>query len=275
MHRIDRCFEELARARRKALCAYLCIGDPSLEESEALALAAVEAGADLLELGVPFSDPTADGPTIARAAERAIASGATLTRVIEVASRLRARVEAPLVLFSYYNPILVTGEERVVALAAEAGIDALLVVDLPPEEAGPLRSLAASRGLGVVPLLAPTSDPARVEAVRRASAPPPGAPRGFVYAISMTGVTGANPSDLSSVSETAEALRSAFGLPVLLGFGIDSGESAKLAAGAPGAGADGVIVGTAIVKRIERGNTTEERASGVRALVSELRAALG
>jgi tryptophan synthase alpha chain len=274
VHRIDRCFEELARAGRKALCVYLCIGDPSLDESEALALAAIAAGADLLELGVPFSDPTADGPTIARAAERAIAAGATLTRVIEVAARLRTRVGTPLVLFSYYNPILVTGEARVVALAAEAGIDALLVVDLPPEEAGPLRALAASRGLGLVPLLAPTSDPARVEVVRRASEPPRGAPRGFVYAISMTGVTGANASDLTTASETAEDLRHAFGRPVLLGFGIDSGESAKLAAGPSGAGADGVVVGTAIVKRIERGATLEERASGVRALVSELRAAL-
>ncbi len=275
MHRIDRCFGEIARAGKKALCAYLCIGDPSLEESEGLALAAVEAGADLLELGVPFSDPTADGPTIARAAERAIASGATLTRVIEVAARLRAKVDAPLVLFSYYNPILVTGEERVIALAAEAGIDALLVVDLPPEEAGPLRALAASRGLGIIPLLAPTSDPARVEAVRRAAEPPEGAPRGFVYAISMTGVTGANPSDLSSAAAKAEALREAFGRPVLIGFGIDSGESAKRAAGPVGAGADGVIVGTAIVKRIERGTTPEERVAGVRELVSELRSALG
>jgi tryptophan synthase alpha chain len=276
VHRLDRCLSSVSQAGRKALCAYLCVGDPSLDESLALCLAALDEGADLLELGVPFSDPTADGPTIARAAERAIRAGATLTRVLSVAARIRAeRSDAPLVLFSYYNPIVTLGEARTVELAAEAGVDAILVVDLPPEEATELRALAASKGLGIIPLVAPTSDGARVDVIRAAAAPLPGAPRGFVYAISMTGVTGASPSDLSGASAHAEALRRAFDRPVLVGFGIDSGPSARAAAGPSGAGADGVIVGTALVKRIEAGATPEARESSVRALVKDLRAALG
>src|SRR5262245_32821569 len=133
MERIDRCFSNLQQQGRKALVAYLCIGDPALDESEGLAQAALDAGADMLELGVPFSDPTADGPSIARASQRAIAAGATVDRVIDVAARIRADSDAPLVLFSYYNPVLVTGEARVIERSSAAGIEGLLVGDLRHE----------------------------------------------------------------------------------------------------------------------------------------------
>ena len=270
--RLDRCFEELAAQGRRALIAYLCVGDPSLEESTELAVAAAVAGADLLELGVPFSDPTADGPAIARASLRAIRGGATIARVIEVAAAVRARVEAPIVLFGYYNPILVTGEERVVSLAAAAGVDALLVVDLPPEEGAELRRAAAAAGLAVVPLVAPTTGEARIERVLRA--PEAGAPRGFVYYVSVTGVTGTAQGGLVEASAQAAALGARSGLPVVVGFGIDGAARAREAAGAPGAGPAGIVVGTALVKRIEEGATAEARLTGVRDLVAELRAAL-
>jgi len=274
MHRIDRCFAELERAGKKALCVYLCIGDPLLEESMELALAALDAGADLLELGVPFSDPTADGPVLARASRRALEAGATIERVIDVARRVRERADAPLVLFTYYNPVFVTGEQRVVNLASEAGIDALLVVDLPPEEAGGLRSACAERGLGLVPLVTPTTDATRLEVIRRLSQVPEGAPRAFVYAVSMTGVTGALPADVSAMGRSASMFHRTFGRPVLVGFGIDGAQSARAAAGSDGAGPEGIVVGTAIVRQLEQGISRAERVRFMRSFVYELRDAL-
>jgi tryptophan synthase alpha chain len=274
MPRIDRCFVDLERAEKKALCVYFCVGDPSLEETAMLALTALEAGADLIELGVPFSDPTADGPLLARASRRALAAGSTMERVMDVAASIRDRAEAPLVLFTYYNPLFVTGEARVANLALGAGFDALVVVDLPPEEAGGLRQTCAERGLGLVPLVTPTSNPARLEVIQRLSAPLPGAARGFVYAVSTTGVTGALVRDVTAMGKTAETLRMSFGMPVLVGFGIDDGEQARRAAGAKGSGPDGIVVGTAIVRRIEREVSQKERVRLVRTFVRELRLAL-
>jgi len=274
MHRMDRCFADLARAGKKALCVYVCIGDPSLDESVGLALAALEAGADLLELGVPFSDPTADGPVLERASKRAIAAGATVERVVEAARDVRRRSDAPLVLFTYYNPVFVVGEARVASMASDAGIDAMLVVDLPPEEAGALRDACASHGMGLVPLVTPTSDAARMELIRRLSVAPPGAPRGFVYAVSMTGVTGGVLADMAAMGRSAELIRATFGMPVVVGFGIDGGASARMAAGSRGAGADGVVVGTALARRIEQGTSPDERVRLVRMFVQELRQAL-
>ena len=240
--RIEETFAQLAAAKKKALVAYLCVGDPSVEESVDLAVACVEAGADVLELGVPFSDPTADGPAIARASQRAIAHGGGLSATLRAAKAVRARTTAPIVLFGYYNPLFVRGDARAVAEAADAGVDALLVVDLPAEEGGELRAAAASRGLSIIPLLAPTSSPARVEAVRKAT--PPAA---FVYYVSVTGVTGSQEAPLAKASEEAAAIRRVVGVPVVVGFGIDSPEKARAAA----THADGVVVGTALVRAIE------------------------
>src|ERR1700722_19538621 len=159
-----------AFARRKVLVAYLCVGDPSVDESIDLARACVGAGADIIELGMPFSDPTADGPAIARASQRAIAAGGGLVPTLRACGALRkAEPDAGIVLFGYYNPLFIRGEERVATEAGAAGADALLVVDLPIEEGAPLRTAAARHGVGIVPLLAPTSRTDRIAAVREAA----------------------------------------------------------------------------------------------------------
>lgn len=274
MSRIEETFAALRASGKKALVAYLCMGDPATPESIELAVAAAEAGADLLELGVPFSDPTADGPVIARAAQRAIHAGATISGVLDAAATIRARTKVPLVLFTYYNPVLITGEEEVVERAKAAGIDALLVVDLPPEEGGSLRAAAAKAGLAMVPLVAPTSDDARVDAILAAARSVERAPQGFLYYVSMTGVTGAGSADFAAAREHAGKLRARSGWPVVIGFGIDGPDAAKAAAGAAGEGPDGVVVGTAIVKRIEAARSSTERRESVRAFVASLRAGL-
>ncbi|MCC6648815.1 MAG: tryptophan synthase subunit alpha [Polyangiaceae bacterium] len=267
MSRLRERFERLRAGRRKALVAYLCVGDPSLDESVALAQAAVRAGADVLELGVPFSDPVADGPVIARAAERALAAGATLPGVLEVARRLRAETDVPLVLFTYANPLLVRTLPRVVAAAREASIDALLVVDLPTEAAGELRLLAAQAGIDVVPLIAPTSTEARARAALSVAT-------GFAYYVSVTGITGSATAPLEAASREAARLSAEHGVPVVVGFGVDSPDKARRAAGPAEGGADGVVVGTAIVKAIEGARSPAEAERAVFDLVKGLRDAL-
>ncbi|HEY3822777.1 MAG TPA: tryptophan synthase subunit alpha [Polyangiaceae bacterium] len=257
---------EKALARGKVLVAYLCVGDPSVEESVELARACVKAGADVLELGVPFSDPTADGPAIARASQRAIAGGGGLQATLRAASAVRdAEPDVGIVLFGYYNPLFVRGEERAVREAAAAGVDALLVVDLPIEESTTLRAAARANGLGVVPLLAPTSSAERVAAVRESAA---GGGTPFVYYVSVTGVTGHGSVDARGAGDRAASLRAELGLPVVVGFGIDSREKARAAA----AKSDGAVVGTALVRLVEDGKTPGERRSAIEKLMRELRA---
>jgi tryptophan synthase alpha chain len=257
----------MARAgERKVLVTYLCVGDPSIEESLDLARACIRAGADVVELGVPFSDPTADGPVIARASQRALAAGGGLERTLHTAKLLRKlEPDAGIVVFGYYNPVFVLGETRIVTEAAMASVDALLLVDLPVEESGPLRAECVAAGVGLVPLLTPTSSAERVEAVRSAALSG-GVP--FVYYVSMTGVTGSAGVDASGAGDRAAALRGELGRPVIVGFGIDSAEKARAAA----VHADGVVAGTAIVKLIEAGKTPKERVQAVEGLVQQLRA---
>jgi tryptophan synthase alpha chain len=253
------------RGERKVLVAYLCVGDPSVDESIELGRTCVRAGADVLELGVPFSDPTADGPAIARASQRAIAAGGGFEATLRAARAIReSDPDVGLVLFGYYNPIFVRGEDRAVEEAARAGVDALLVVDLPVEEATSLRSAARRHAVGVVPLLAPTSRAARVRATAEAAAEGV-AP--FLYYVSVTGVTGSGALDAAEAGRRAGALRDETRLPVVVGFGIDSKAKARDAA----ACADGVVVGTALVRAIEEGRTPEERKGRVEALMRELR----
>ncbi len=265
--RIDTTLAKLRAEKRKALVAYLCIGDPSVDESVDLAVACAEAGADILELGTPFSDPSADGPAIARASSRALTKGGGLAATLAAAKKIRARTEVPLVLFGYANPIFVRGDERTIDDAADAGIDALLVVDLPLEEGAALRRRAGERNLAVVPLLAPTSSEGRAAQVQAAGKI---APVGFVYYVSVAGVTGAAKAPLAEASERAGALRAATSLPVIIGFGIATPDDARAAA----TKADGVVVGTALVKIVEEETTAEARRAGVTALVRSLRAAL-
>jgi tryptophan synthase alpha chain len=258
--RIDDVMAALAAEKKKALVAYLCMGDPTHEASIDHAVACAEAGADVLELGVPFSDPTADGAAIAQASERAIRAGGGLDRAIDAARAIRKRTNVPMLLFGYYNPIFVRGEERTVKDAAAAGVDGLLVVDLPVDEAAPLRAFCKQSGLSLVPLLTPTSSDARVARTKAALAD---CSAGFVYYVSVTGVTGTGEANLAEAGARAAELRSRLGAPVVVGFGIDSPDKARAAAN----GADGVVVGSAIVRRIhEEGDPAE--------LVRALRAAI-
>jgi tryptophan synthase alpha chain len=268
VNRLDRVFGRggAGGTARKALVAYICVGDPSVEESIELARACVRAGADVIELGVPFSDPTADGPSIARASYRAIANGGGLEATLRAARTLRATdPDVGIVLFGYYNPLFVRGEARAAREAADAGVDALLVVDLPAEESAPLRTTAGACGVGLVPLLAPTSRAARVQAAAEAArlGPVP-----FVYYVSVTGVTGSAALDPRQAGERAAELRAQVGRPVVVGFGIDSAAKARDAA----RHADGVVVGTALVRAIEEGSSAAERRERVQRLVQELRA---
>lgn len=270
MGRIEHAFARRAAEGKKALVTYLCVGDPDEAESVELAVACADAGADVLELGCPFSDPTADGPSIARASQRALARGGGLDETLRVAKAVRARKpDVGVVLFGYYNPLFVRGEDAAVAAIAEAGIDALLVVDLPVDEAASLRASAGQRGLGVIPLVAPTTKEMRVA---RIAAVAKQWPVPFVYYVSMTGVTGgAGAHDvLADAAAKAGNVRDVTGRPTVVGFGIDSAERARVA----GNGADGVVVGSAIVRRIEEGASGTARLEAVRDLVTSLRAAI-
>ncbi|MCL2448461.1 MAG: tryptophan synthase subunit alpha, partial [Polyangiaceae bacterium] len=222
MNRLDAIFARAAGAAgapgapapNKVLLAYLCVGDPSVDESVELARAAVEAGADVLELGIPFSDPTADGPAIARASHRAIGAGGGLDATLRAARAVRQFApRVGIVLFGYYNPLFVRGESRVANDAADAGVDAFLVVDLPVEESGALQTTAASRGVGLVPLLAPTSRASRIAAAAQAARV---APIPFVYYVSVTGVTGSTALDADQASRRAAELRAEVGRPVIV-----------------------------------------------------------
>lgn len=242
---MGRIAEALERARaegRAALVTYVCAGDPDLATTPALVAALAEAGADVVELGVPFSDPTADGPTIQRASERALRAGTTLRGVLEAVRAARAATEVPIVLFGYYNPLATYGEERFAKDAAAAGADGLLVVDLPPDECAPLRDPARAAGLDWIPLVAPTSTAERVaRAAEVATA--------FVYCISVAGVTGAGHADLERAAEHARAVRETTGEPVALGFGIKSAEDVRRVAPI----VDAVVVGSALVTAIAEG----------------------
>ena len=239
--RIGKLFDNLARGGGKALIAYLTAGDPSLDATPALFVALVRGGADLIELGVPFSDPVADGPVIQRAGERALRAGATLAGVLEAARRIRDRSEVPLLLFTYLNPVIRYGLERLARDAADAGIDGCLLTDASVEEAHDYVAAMHGAGLDTVFLAAPTSTPRRLELVARYST-------GFVYLVSRTGVTGERDSISASVAPLVQAMRRFTKLPLAVGFGVSKPEHvAEL-----GRQVEGVVVGSAIVRLIER-----------------------
>ncbi|MCA9531965.1 MAG: tryptophan synthase subunit alpha [Myxococcales bacterium] len=261
MGRIQDAFDRADREGRAALVIYLCAGDPGLDTTVELVVAAAEAGADIIELGVPFSDPTADGPAIQRAAGRALSSGTTLAGVLGAVRAIRARVETPIVLFGYYNPVLRYGETRLAERAAAAGVDGLLVVDLPADACGPLRDAAIANGLDYVPLLAPTSDASRVALAGRVAT-------AFVYYVSMTGVTGTKVHDLEAAAARAGTLQHTLGLPLALGFGIQTREDVAAAA----RHVRGVVVGSAVVRAIEQAGSPAGAVAAVRTLVRDLAA---
>jgi tryptophan synthase alpha chain len=261
--RIRAAFSAAAERGGSALVTYVMGGDPDLATSREMALACAAGGADLLEIGMPFSDPIADGPTIQAAGERALASGTSVAACLRLAADVRRRTPAAIALMGYLNPVLAYGEERFLDGCAASGVDAVILPDLPPEEAGPFRALADSRGVKVVFLLAPTSTPARVAAACDAAT-------GFVYFVSVTGVTGARASLPADLGAKVAAVRRRSPVPVVVGFGVGTPEQAH----AVGRIADGVVVGSAIVQRIALGGTRKARADRVRRFVASLARAL-
>jgi tryptophan synthase alpha chain len=239
MGRIEEKFAALKKADRKAFVAYLTAGDPEIETTAKLIPALEAAGVDIVEIGVPFSDPTADGPAIPAASQRALKRGATLAKILAMIAGLRRTSSIPIVLFGYYNPILSYGPERFAADAAASGVDGILVVDLPPEEAGELRRFTDPAGLAFITLIAPTTDPSRARKILRGAT-------GFVYYISITGVTGTAVPRPDEVRRDVERLREMTALPLAVGFGISTPDQAAEIAPL----ADGIVVGSALVHLI-------------------------
>lgn len=241
MNRIEKKFRELNDKGRTALVTYVTAGDPSIEMTPDIVLKLEESGADIIELGVPFSDPMADGPVIQLASERALKSGTTLTSVLESVKSIRRHSDIPIILFGYYNPFLTYGLEKFASDAARAGADGVLVVDLPPEEASEFKVHTDNEGLNLIFLLAPTSTHERVNLIAEHAS-------GFVYLVSVTGVTGVRTQVDGSLDSLCSEIKQTTRLPVGVGFGISSPEQVESISGF----ADAVIVGSAIVRLIEK-----------------------
>jgi len=261
--RLDTTFAELRAAGERALVAYFTAGDPSLAATGRLLLEAQRQGADVIELGVPFSDPLADGPVVQRAATRALAAGTSLARVLESVATLRPELRVPVALMTYYNPVLAFGLKAFARAASEAGVDGVIVIDLPPEEAGPLAAEAEVAGLDLIHLVAPTSTPARVRLIARKS-------RGFIYVVSLTGVTGERQAVSAELASQLRALRLVTTKPLCVGFGISTPEQAAIA----GRLADGVIVGSALVRLVEEAHGEAAMVEAVGKFVAALKAPL-
>ena len=242
MSRIPTIFDRLAGSRRKALIPFITAGDPSPVATVPLMHALVKAGADVIELGVPFSDPMADGPVIQRASERALKHGISLDTVLGYAAEFRSRDDATgIVLFGYANPIEAMGVERFVERSRAAGVDGVLVVDYPPEECGPFAELVKKNGMDVIFLLAPTSTESRIERIV-------GLASGYIYYVSLRGVTGASHLDVDDVAARLAAIRRKTSLPVGVGFGIRDGETARAVGGV----ADAVVIGSRLIQEMEQ-----------------------
>ena len=239
MNRITTTLQKLAAAHKKALVGYLTAGDPNPEMSFEILRAACGAGLDILELGVPFSDPTADGPAIQEASQRALKAGMNLSKTLEMAARLRANSDIPILLFGYYNPLFKYGLSRLAKAAHAAGVDGLLVVDLPPEEAGPLKAALQGTDIQIVFLVAPTTRPDRVKKIAAETG-------GFLYLVTKAGTTGEGGLDVEAIRKHAAEVKAVSPLPVCLGFGIRNGDDAAQLAPM----ADGIIVGSALVNVI-------------------------
>ncbi len=265
MSRLDSKFSALKAAGRKALVPFVTAGDPSLEATVPVMHALVAAGADVIELGVPFSDPMADGPTIQRSSERALARGAGARFVLEVVSDFRQRdATTPVVLMGYLNPVEIHGAERFAREAADAGVDGVLLVDLPPEEATETREVFNRHGLQLIALAAPTTSPARAVLLCEQA-------QGYLYYVSFAGVTGASDRlDTGAAGTRLKALRSASSVPVVVGFGIKDATSA--AAMAPEA--DGVVVGSGLVQAIGEAASPGQAAELAGNFLAPLREAL-
>lgn len=260
MGRIEQTFASLQAQGKKALIPFITCGDPDLAQTVPLMHTLVKAGADIIELGVPFSDPMADGPTIQRASERALAKGVRMKDVLAQVKAFRATDSTtPVVLMGYANPVEAMGLEAFTNAASQAGVDGVLVVDYPPEEAETFSAAMAAKGLDPIFLLAPTSTDERIAQTGKVA-------RGYVYYVSLKGVTGAGHLDTDAVARRVPAIRQGTGLPVGVGFGIRDADTARRLA----AVADAVVVGSRIIEEIEQ-STPDNVCDRVLALVSELR----
>jgi tryptophan synthase alpha chain len=263
MTRIDDTFARLRAEGRKAFVAYVMAGDPDYDTSLEIVRGLPGAGVDVIELGLPFTDPMADGPTIQLAGQRALEAGQTLEKTLALAKALRAQDDAtPIVLMGYYNPIYSRGVARFLDEAKEAGIDGLIVVDLPPEEDAELCLPAQAAGLDFIRLATPTTDDARLPKVLQNTS-------GFVYYVSITGITGAAAAEAGEVGPEVARIKARTELPVIVGFGIRTPEAAREIAGV----ADGAVVGSAIVKQIEEGRPVAEILAYVKSLADGAHAA--
>jgi len=258
--RIAKCFAQLRATGELGIVAYITAGDPTLTATCDYVLALADAGADVIELGVPFSDPLADGPTIQRASERALKSGTTLAGVLAMVRKVRGSSQVPLVLFSYFNPILQIGLEKFAAAAAEAGADGVLVTDLTPEESAEYRQILQAHHLDTIFLAAPTSTDERLVKIAACSS-------GFLYLISRTGVTGAKdalPDDLPALLRRARHFTQ---LPIAVGFGISLPGHVSVLGGL----ADAAVIGSALVSEIEKASSPEAAATTLRKRVRALK----
>jgi tryptophan synthase alpha chain len=263
MSRIAQTFENLRQRGEKGLATFLTAGDPDLATSEVVIHALVAAGVDLLELGFPFSDPMADGPTIQAASERALAAGATLPGVLALVARVRQHTNVPIVLMGYYNPIFRYGPAAFARDAAAAGVDGLLLVDLPPEEAGEVHPHLQAAGIDLITLLAPTTPELRMRHLA-------GAAEGFLYYVSMTGVTGTQAVDATAIAADVATVRRASRVPVAVGFGVKTPGDARAVA----AIADVVVIGSALVQIIAAHGRSPALADEVSAFARSLKQAV-
>jgi tryptophan synthase alpha chain len=259
--RIDDRFKSLNG--KKALVAFFTAGDPDLSASKDIFSVIEKAGADIIELGVPFSDPLADGPVIQASAHRSLQNGTTLGKIIELVKDIRSQSQLPIVLMSSFNPVFVYGQAKFVEDAVNAGADGVILPDLPPEEAGKFLGFANAKSLDTIFLLAPTSTPDRIQMVGEAS-------KGFIYYVSLTGTTGTKEALAKNLEEKVSAIKNEVKLPVLVGFGISGPEQAKEA----GQCSDGVIIGSAIVKLIESYSDPVERDKKITEFISSIKTAL-
>ena len=268
-NRIERRFEALGRARRPALVTFLMAGDPDFDTACEIVRALPQAGADIIELGMPFSDPMSDGPAIQMAGQRALKSGQTMIRTLDMVRAFRAAdTTTPIVLMGYYNPVYSYGNERFLDDALAAGVDGLIIVDLPPEADDELCLPALQRGLNFIRLATPTTDDARLPAVLANSS-------GFVYYVSIRGVTGTAAPDVSGVATALARIRRHTDLPIAVGFGVRTAAQAQALA----AVADGIVVGSALVEKVRaslgpEGHSRRETVAAVAAAVRELRSGI-
>jgi tryptophan synthase alpha chain len=263
MGRIGKKLESLGAKNEKALIVYLTAGDPSLDVTKNLILGLEAAGVDIIEVGVPFSDPTADGPVIQAASQRALKTGTTLQGVLDLVADIRQTSQIPILLFGYYNPIFAYGVKKFAKATQKAGVDGVLVVDLPPEEAGELRIHSDAAGLDFISLVAPTTGKDRLKTILKSAT-------GFLYYISITGVTGTAAPKIDDIAREVNKIRKMTRRPVAVGFGISKAAQAKEI----GALADGIVIGSAVVKLIDENRNNDNLVKIVSDYTREIKNAL-